>query len=168
VGFASRSPSFAQPALLASLRSQSPFIRRLALCLGDSGESLDANCEVLSGLRELSHLETGKLSRQEFLRLTPLSAIKSLCFTLGTYDIHDIQSDCTPTILPQLDQVQFTLLMQYIAVAGCFRESVRLPSCLSVMLYINYDGLGNDPEVLYDPTHPQPHRLPLGVPLSCS
>jgi hypothetical protein len=93
----------------------------------------------------------------------------SLCASqLGTYDIHEIQSDSTPTILPQFDQVQFTVLIQYIGVAGCFLESVRLPSCLSVMLYINYDGLSNDPEVLYDPTHPQPHRLPLGVPLSCS
>ncbi|KAG1857390.1 hypothetical protein DFJ58DRAFT_726962 [Suillus subalutaceus] len=66
LGFASESPSSAQPALLASLASRCPSIRELTLCVGHSAESLDATCQALSGLRELCHLYTGVLSRREF------------------------------------------------------------------------------------------------------
>ncbi|KAG2031649.1 hypothetical protein BDR03DRAFT_1095382 [Suillus americanus] len=152
VGLLSTS-SFAQPALLASLGARCPSIQELSLCVDDFGESLDAICKALSGLRELSRLDTGKLSRREFLRLASLPALKSLCFTLEMHDTHEKQSDSTPTILPQLDQVQFTVLMQYITVAGHFLGSVRLPSCRSAVVRIDSDALSYDPEVLCNPLH---------------
>ncbi|KAG1858157.1 hypothetical protein F4604DRAFT_2039137 [Suillus subluteus] len=143
--------SLTQPALLASLASRCPSIQELdGVCVGDSAESADATYKVLSGLRELSCFHTGTLSPQEFLRLASLPALKSLYFRLNT---HEVQSNSTPAIIPQLDQVHLTASMQYITAAGHFLGSMRLPFCRSATVYIDYDDLSYDPEVLYDPLH---------------
>lgn len=149
VGLVSRSPSFSKPALLASLKSRCPSIRKITLCVGDSAESSNATCQALSGLQELSHLHTGALSPRDFLRLASLPSLKSLCFTLNA---QEVQSNSSPTIIPKLDEVQLTVLMQDVAVAEHFLRSVRLPSCRSARVYIAYD-LSNHPGDQYDPLH---------------
>ncbi|KAG1862496.1 hypothetical protein DFJ58DRAFT_912518 [Suillus subalutaceus] len=139
------------PLLCTFLGSTITSIRELdGVCVGDSAESADATHKVLSGLRELSCLHTGTLSPQEFLRLASLLALKSLYFRLNT---HEVQSNSTPAIIPQLDQVHLTVSMQYITVAGHFFGSMRLTSCRSATVYTDYDDLSYDPEVLYDPLH---------------
>ncbi|KAG1812812.1 uncharacterized protein BJ212DRAFT_1368295 [Suillus subaureus] len=152
VGFLSNS-SFAQSALLTSLGGRCPSIRELnCVCTGGSPESSDAICESLSGLRELSRLDTGTLSPQEFLRLASLPALKSLCFRLGAYDAHEMQCNSTPTVSPKLEEVDFTVLSM--SEVEHFLRGVRLPSCRSARMYIHYDYRDlNYALVPYDPLH---------------
>ncbi|KAG2144266.1 hypothetical protein DEU56DRAFT_790886 [Suillus clintonianus] len=144
LGSKSTPPSFAQSALLASLPGRCPSIQELdCTCVGDSTESSDAICEALYGLRELSRLDTGVLSTQEFFRLAALPSLKSLDFILRTYNIHEMPSDSTSTIFSQLNQVHLTAPSQ--SVVNRFTRSVRFPSCRSVTVDVDYGGLGGDP-----------------------
>ncbi|KAG2072395.1 hypothetical protein BDR04DRAFT_1096608 [Suillus decipiens] len=150
VGLPSTPPSFAQSTLLVSLRGRCTSIRELSsVCIGDSAKSSDAIYETLSGLRELSHIDTGVLSPPEFLRLASLPSLKSLYFKLRTYDIHETQSNSTPTNFPKLDQVHIIASSQL--VVEHFLRSVRLPSCRSAMVRVNYEDLDDETEDLYNP-----------------
>ncbi|KAG0701339.1 hypothetical protein DFH29DRAFT_806395 [Suillus ampliporus] len=83
-------PSFAKSVLLASLGARCPSIRQLDCeCGGDSEESSDAISKALSSLRELVHLDTGVINTQALLRFDSLPSLKSLNFSLGTYNIHE-------------------------------------------------------------------------------
>ncbi|KAG2033851.1 hypothetical protein BDR03DRAFT_902039 [Suillus americanus] len=150
MGFTSTLPSFAYSALLVSLGGRCPSIRELdCVCVGDSPESSDAICKALSGLRELCLLDTGALSPREFLRLASLPSLKSLYFRLRTYDTHELQSN--PTISPKLKEVDLIASSQ--SVVEHFLRCIRLPSCRSAKVYIDYDDLDYEPEVPYDPLH---------------
>ncbi|KAG1738983.1 hypothetical protein EDB19DRAFT_868139 [Suillus lakei] len=150
LGFTSTFPSFAQSTLLVSLGGRCPSIRELVgICVGDSIESSDAICEALCDLRELSHLDTGALSPREFLRLASLPSLKSLDFRLKTYNIHDTQSNSAPTIFSHLDQVHLNASSE--SVVNHFLRCVRLPSCRSASVFVDYDELDWNPEFPYDP-----------------
>ncbi|KAG2033853.1 hypothetical protein BDR03DRAFT_653583 [Suillus americanus] len=150
VGFASESPSSALSALLSSLASRCPSIRELGCgCIGDSPESSDAILESLSGLRELCRLNIETLRPREFLRLASLPALKSLRFG---YDTHEMQSNSTPIIFPQLEEVDLTV--SSLPDVEHFLKRVRLPSCRSATVFIRYDYRDlNHAVVPYDPLY---------------
>ncbi|KAG1738988.1 hypothetical protein EDB19DRAFT_1852109 [Suillus lakei] len=150
LGCTSAFPSFAQSALLVSIGGRCPSIRELVgICVGDSVESSDAICEALCGLRQLSRLDTGALRPRQFLRLASLPSLRSLDFTLVTHDIHEMQPGPTPTILSRLDELHLNASSE--SVVNHFLRCVRLPSCRSVKVDVNYSDLYDEPEVPYDP-----------------
>ncbi|KAG1866499.1 hypothetical protein DFJ58DRAFT_769481 [Suillus subalutaceus] len=138
-------PSFARSALLASLSARCPFIREFR-CIGyyeDSQESLDVICEVVCGLRKLSHFDTGVLNTQVLVHLASLSSLKSLSFE--TCDLNDIHPNSTATFIHQLNDVTISTsspsaLTQYL-------RNVHFLSCRSVTLLFD----GNDVWPPYDP-----------------
>ncbi|KAG1751340.1 uncharacterized protein EDB91DRAFT_601541 [Suillus paluster] len=140
-------PSFAKSALLASIGARCLSIQELDCVYdGDSEESSDAICEALCGLRELSHLGTGALNAQALLRLASLPLLKSLHFSLRSYDINETQSNPTPTHFSQLDQVHITTPTPSVF-NHCLRN-IRFLSCRTINLRVEYNDLDMDP---YDP-----------------
>ncbi|OAX39072.1 hypothetical protein K503DRAFT_769843 [Rhizopogon vinicolor AM-OR11-026] len=132
-------PSFSKSAVLASLRSRCPSIRKLHCVYGDSCEISDTVSNTVSeavrGYHELVHLTTGVLDAQALTHLASLPSLKSLCFLLSHRTVDDIPpANSISTFTSKLDEVSITAL-SYPHLTWCFRN-VRFMSCRSVVLSI--------------------------------
>ncbi|KAG1734674.1 uncharacterized protein EDB91DRAFT_1296494 [Suillus paluster] len=154
LGFGLTTQSFATSALLASLGARCLSIQELdCVCRGDSEESSDAKCEAICGLRELRRLRIGVLNTQVLLHLISLPSLKSLDFSLRTYDIHKMQTNSPPTFSSQLNQVHITAPTP--SGLSHFLRNIYFLSCRSVNACVDYSNLdpelAEDLEVPYDP-----------------
>ncbi|OJA13364.1 hypothetical protein AZE42_04504 [Rhizopogon vesiculosus] len=119
-------PSSSKSAVLASLGSRCPSIRKLHCVYGDSCEISDTVSDTVSeavrGYHKLVHLTTGVLDAQALTHLASLPSLKSLCFLLSHRAVDDIPpANSIPMFASKLDEVSITAV-SYAHLTWCFRS----------------------------------------------